>query len=302
MTEAVIKKPLIPFGWLRVLIFALFCFLSILFVSIPVGIIIAMTRKDTGKENIADISNLMNGDFLWLSSLAGLLISLLFVFLFRKFVDRRTFASLGFSTDGYGSDAITGFFLAPAILGIGSLILFASGHLKWVDIDFNGTSLFISLGIFMMVAFTEELVFRGYILNNLMESFNKWIALAVSALLFSLAHLSADSIGFLPIANIFLAGILLGINYIYTKNLWFSFLLHLSWNFFQGPLLGYKVSGLNMQTLLQPELKGDVLLTGGNFGFEGSFFDTALMIAAILILYFIYEKKNKEVISMKYEL
>jgi uncharacterized protein len=236
----------------------------------------------------------MSGDFLWLAALTGLIISLSIVFLFRKFIDRETFASIGFETDGYSSDAITGFFLAPAILGIGSLILFSSGHLNWVDIDFNGTGLFITLGIFIMVAFSEELVFRGYILNNLMQSFNKWIALAISALLFSLAHLNADSIGFLPIANIFLAGILLGINYIYTKNLWFSILLHLSWNFFQGPLLGFKVSGLSIQTLLQIELKGDALLTGGEFGFEGSFINTALMIAAILILYLIYEKKNKE--------
>jgi len=44
---------------------------------------------------------------------------------------------------------------------------------------------------------------------------------------------------------------------------------------------------------LQTGLKGDLLLTGGDFGFEGSVFDTALTIIAILLLYGVYEKKYK---------
>jgi membrane protease YdiL (CAAX protease family) len=91
--------------------------------------------------------------------------------------------------------------------------------------------------------------------------------------------------------NIFLAGILLGINYIYTKNLWFAILFHLSWNFIQGPLLGYKVSGVNLPSLLQTSMNGDLLLTGGDFGFEGSIFDLAITILTILILYLVYERK-----------
>jgi membrane protease YdiL (CAAX protease family) len=294
MTEAVTKKPLIPWGWLRVLLFCIFYFISFFLVYIPIGALIAVLRKDIAeKAKPEDIAGLMSGEFLWLTIAVSLAISLLLVFLFRKFVDRKSFAGLGFKTSGHLSDAISGFFLAIAILGAGSLALFLFHYLKWTDIDFNGNELFISFGIFVMVAFSEELVFRGYILNNLMQSFNKWIALIISALLFTCFHLGTPGIGTIPIVNIFLAGILLGINYIYTKNLWFAILFHLGWNFFQGPVLGFKVSGITLQSLLQTELKGDLFFTGGEFGFEGSFFNMGFTILAILCLYLVYERKNK---------
>lgn len=288
MTEALPPKPLIPGGWLRVLIFTLLYVISIFLVYKTVFTVLE-NRGIIQKPE--DAFQLLYGDFLWLTTLAGLIIALLLVYIFRRFVDRDSFSSLGFSMDGYGSDAITGFFLGPAILGLGSLALFLSGNLKWMDIDFDPPSLFISLGIFVMVALSEELVFRGYILNNLMCSLNKWLALGISAVIFALFHLSADGISFLPVTNLFLGGLLLGINYIYTKNLWFAVLLHLSWNFFQGPLLGFKVSSLAVHSLLQSELKGSPLLTGGGFGFEGSFIDTALTASVLLILFLVYEKK-----------
>jgi uncharacterized protein len=296
MTEVVPPKPLIPGGWLRVIIFSLLYVITIFLVYKAAFTIL----EDRGMiQKPEDLSQLLYGDLLWLTVLAGLIIAVLLVYIFRRFIDRDSFSSLGFSTDGYGSDAISGFFLAPAILGLGSLILFLSGNLKWMDIDFDPSSLFISLGIFAMVAFSEELVFRGYILNNLMGSFNKWVALCISAFIFALFHLNADNISFLPVADLFLGGLLLGINYIYTKNLWFAFFLHLSWNYFQGPLLGFKVSSLPVQSLLQSELKGSPLLTGGGFGFEGSFIDTALTVSALLILFLIYEKKSRAESSLK---
>lgn len=115
-----------------------------------------------------------------------------------------------------------------------------------------------------LVAFAEELVFRGYILNNLLQSMNKWTALIISSLLFTLFHLSNPDISLLALLNIFLSGLMLGINYIFTKNLWFAILLHFSWNFYEGPILGYKVSGLTLESLLQQELTGNPILTGEN--------------------------------------
>jgi len=84
---------------------------------------------------------------------------------------------------------------------------------------------------------------------------------------------------------------LLGVNYIHTRNLWFSILFHLGWNFFQGPVLGYRVSGINFSSLLQTELNGDLIITGGEFGFEGSIVNTALCLILVLLLNRVYEKK-----------
>ncbi|HMH31955.1 MAG TPA: CPBP family intramembrane glutamic endopeptidase, partial [Puia sp.] len=274
MNTPVGRPPLIRQGWLRVLLFFAAFFVILLIIVIPIGSVIALLNKDAiARGEQINVTELLRGQYLWFTVLVSLVVSLLSVFLFRRFIDRKSFRSLGFDWTGFLKDAGTGFFLAPLILGLGTLILYFSRHLEWMDVDFNGSELFIGFGIMMMVAIGEEVVFRGYILNNLMESFGKWIALIVSAVLFTLFHMANPGINLIPLLNIFLAGILLGINYIYTKNLWFSILFHLSWNFFQGPLFGYKVSGVNLPSLLQTELSGDPLLTGAGFGFEGSVID-----------------------------
>jgi uncharacterized protein len=288
-------RPLIRQGWLRVVLFFIVYFLAVIALSVPAALLVAwFKREDISKGVSIKPADLLNGEFLWLIILIALAGTLLVVFLFRKFIDRKSILSLGFKFSRNKNDAATGFFLGPAILGLGSVILYFTGHLQWNDIIPDWRSLFLSAVVFVMVAFSEEIAFRGYILNNLMDSFNKWLALFISAILFSLFHLGNSYIGFIPLANIFLAGILLGINYIYTRNLWFGIFLHFSWNFFQGPILGFKVSGININSLLQTDLQGSLMVTGGNFGFEGSIIDMALTLISILLLYWIYEKKFKE--------
>ena len=281
------QKPLIKQGWLRVLLLCVFYFILLIVASLLVNNYV----KSKKGSDIKNLNELLNGEFLWISLLSGVVVALLAVFLFRKFIDRKSFMSLGLGFSGHANDAISGFLLAPIILGIGTIILHVSGHLQWVDVTFDGNQLFISLGMVAIVALYEEIMFRGYILNNLMQSFNKWVALIISALLFAVFHMDNPSANIIPLLNIFLAGILLGLNYVYTKNLWFAIMLHFSWDFFEGPIFGYKVSGLNLQSLLQTEMKGDVLLTGGDFGFEASIFDLALSVIAILVLYMVFEKK-----------
>jgi membrane protease YdiL (CAAX protease family) len=289
MNENINSKPVISQGWLRVLIFCVGYFAISLLIAIPIVLFV----KSSVDNPTTDITALMNGDYLWVTILLTALVLLILVFIFRKFIDRQTFASLGFEIDGFFADAASGFFLAATILGIGTIILYFSGHLFWLDVNADFSKLFIAFGMVVIIAFSEELVFRGYILNNLMQSFNKWIALFISAILFSAAHSLNPGVNLLSVGGLFLAGILLGINYIYTKNLWFAILFHLSWNFFQGPILGYKVSGIDLPTLLEPEIKGDAAITGGDFGFEASMINILLLLIAISILYFIYERKYK---------
>jgi membrane protease YdiL (CAAX protease family) len=290
-----LSKPAIRQGWLRVLLFFVVYFLAVIALSMPAALLVTWFKREDIKKGISiKPGDLLNSEFLWLIVVIALAGTLLVVFVFRKFIDRKSFKSLGFKFSKHRNDAATGFFLGPAILGLGSVMLYSTGHLQWTDIIIDWNSLLLSLVIFIMVAFTEEIAFRGYILNNLMDSFNKWLALFISAIMFSLFHLGNSYIGFIPLANIFLAGILLGINYIYTRNLWFGIFLHISWNFFQGPLLGFKVSGININSLLQTDLQGSLMITGGNFGFEGSIIDMALTLITILTLYWIYEKKFKD--------
>ena len=95
----------------------------------------------------------------------------------------------------------------------------------------------------------------------------------------------------LAFVNLFLAGLLLGINYLYTRNLWFSFFFHFSWNFFQGPILGFRVSGLVFPSLLQTETKGDLFVTGGDFGLEGSILTTVTAFIAFFLLAWAFQRR-----------
>ncbi|MFB6305754.1 MAG: CPBP family intramembrane glutamate endopeptidase, partial [Flavobacteriales bacterium] len=89
-------------------------------------------------------------------------------------------------------------------------------------------------------------------------------------------------------------GMLLGVYYIHKRDLWFPIMLHLTWNFFQGPVFGFKVSGIaGDKSMLNQQLNGPIWLTGGEFGFEGSLLLTILLIIAIIIIHYSY-KDNVE--------
>lgn len=200
----------------------------------------------------------------------------------RLYIDRRSILSMGFQWQGFSRQAIAGLLLGIVVLGIGSLVLVATGNVWWTAASFDARSFFSAFGLFALIALEEELVFRGYMLNNLMESMNKWMALAITTVAFAGAHLGNLHIDAIALLNLLAGGFLLGINYIYTRNLWFSLLFHFSWNCCQGSLLGYAVSGLGFQSLLHLEKNGPDLLTGGPFGFEGSIIATILLVVAIL--------------------
>lgn len=266
------KEPLpaIRNGWIRILLFLLAYILCFTLIGTVLGM---MTVTATMKILVLNA-----------------LVSLLLVSLFRILIDRKSMPSLGLLP--ITKDALLGLMLAIAIMGIGTLILFASGNLLWADFSFDSSNFFLLFGFMLLVAFGEEMVYRGYLLNNLLTVTSKWAALAISALIFAVMHMSNAGINVVSIINLFIAGLLLGLNYIYTKNLWFSIAFHFGWNFIQGPVLGYEVSGLDINNVLQPELNGNPLLTGGSFGFEGSILFTVLSLVSIMVLYLAFEKRK----------
>lgn len=293
MSDHVKKNPLFRQGWLRVLLFGCSFFIVTLLLAIPTVLAIGGITVRQLKDNfIPTLTGLFTGNYLWLLVVVEFAISLITVCVFRLIIDRRSFISLGWDLEGFVGEGLTGLLLGPALAGLTALLLLFSGHLEWTDITWDPNALFISIGLMLLIAFSEELVFRGYILGNLLETFpNKYIALAASAFLFACFHIPDPGIHTLAFTNVFLCGLLLGINYIYTKNCWFSFLFHFSFNFFQGPVLGFKVSGISLPSLLQAEPKGDLFLTGGDFGLEGSILNTLISLTSVLILAWAFEKK-----------
>lgn len=203
-----LQKPLIPYGWLRALLFLVF---FILVFSLVVLVFDFTIKKWLpGSIESTNASEQMNG--LWRSVLSSTITAFVSVWVFRKWGDRQSFFSLGFEWKGHENNAVSGGLAAVAMLGIGTLLLAFTGHLNFSGWNINAGFLLNSLLMMAVVAVEEELVFRGYILNNLMQSTNKWVALLVSAVLFAAIHLGNPGAGFLPILEIFIAGVMLGIN------------------------------------------------------------------------------------------
>lgn len=280
------KTPAIQQGWLRALLYCVFSILLVYAASY-----VALIFFDQAPVTDNEESTLLSFIFSYLIYTAVLVV---LAFLFRKFIDRQSFSSLGFRWSG--AYFATGFFLGILLLTAGSIILVLLQMLFFTEIEPDINKLLTGLLLFIIVAFTEEIAFRGYILNNLMQSMNKWYALILSSLPFAIVHIQNPGVAeanYFPILNIFIAGMLLGINYIYTKNLWFGIALHFSWNFLQGPILGYDVSGFSSAALLQQTQKGPVLFTGGGFGFEGSILCLALSGVAIFLLSSYYNKHQQ---------
>jgi membrane protease YdiL (CAAX protease family) len=285
--------PVIKHGWMRAVLF-LFAYISC---AILAGIIsnLLLTGSLTVMKGTGLAEQTLSSVILTVGIATILIIALTVIF--RRFIDRRSIKSMGFQWAPFQVDAFIGFNLGITLLGSATLLLHVTGNLEWSEAHFNAGDLSKGLFLMVLIAITEELVFRAYILNNLLDSLNKWVALGVSAGMFTLAHASNPGISSVAVANILLAGALLGINYIYTRNIWFAVFFHFSWNFIQGPILGYTVSGLPLQGILQPDLKGPWWLTGGAFGLEGSFITTCVLVITLLFLYITYEKNTNKTVK-----
>lgn len=135
--------------------------------------------------------------------------------------------------------------------------------------------------MFTMAGAAEELIFRGYMLQALAEGSRRWFAAVLLSLVFAVVHLGNPDTTVVGIANIFLVGMVIAILYFQTLRLWLPIGYHLSWNWAHGWLWGFDVSGIELEnTLLKATPNGHDLLTGGEFGLEGSILTTALIMGA----------------------
>ena len=283
-------------GWLRAL---LFFFVGVI-VSGSIATPIQTLIESGGLGGSHTVNKSLLDVFLfYVVNYIGILICLWY---FRIKIDEESIFTLGFKWKGFSKDAFLGAGVAIVIVGVGTLLLYSGGNLKIYGVNFNILNLLVSILLFILVAFVEEVVIRGYVLINLMEDMNRWLALFISAILFTLMHLGNEGVTLVSDLNIFIAGILLGVNYIYTKNLWFAIFFHFAWNFFQGSIIGYHVSGMTIDTgIMEISTTGPNEITGGFFGFEGSAFAAILQLIAIISLAIYYEKKYGKTLIKSYK-
>ena len=139
--------------------------------------------------------------------------------------------------------------------------------------------------LFAIGSASEELLFRGYGFQRLLEWLGTDAAVLIQALLFGFLHVGNPRTSPLPLLNIGLAGVLLAGAYLWTRSLWAAIGLHWSWNWFTAlfdrPISGisFDAPGYDLREL------GPDLMTGGSFGPEGGLLTTLILIAAIALMF-----------------
>ncbi len=224
----------------------------------------------------------------WAYSAAMLAFNFMFIgvtFVVLRWFDRRPVALLGMGFGrGWMQELAVG--LAVGIVSTGSLtlVLVLSGMVSLELSPRLAEALAAMpkyLVMFTLAGAAEELIFRGYLLQALAEGSRRWLAAVLLSLGFAVVHLGNPDITVVGIANIFLVGMVIAILYFQTLRLWLPIGYHLSWNWAHGWLWGFDVSGIELEdTLLKATPNGHDLLTGGEFGLEGSVLTTALVVAA----------------------
>lgn len=286
------KYPLIKRGWLRALLFFFTFFIFITLFDL-VGIAIVAYYSEYGfEEFISDPELIMENKMMLLMMVCQLIGTLFTVGLFQKFISREDFVSIGLDFVGFKIDFYKGL-LAGTVLICSGFIFLTVLNLTLIDLTyFSFYDQIFYFFLFTIVSLNEEIAIRGYILHNLSSSFNKYVALIVSSLVFMIMHLGNPNIGILPLVNLFLAGIFLGIYTIHKNNLWFPIGAHLTWNYLQGPIFGFEVSGNKINSLFEQKPNGHELLTGGNFGFEGSIILTLFLMISIFFMDGYFQKPD----------
>ena len=225
---------------------------------------------------------------------AGMLLAVLTSAVILLYFERRPFSDLGLTLKGHARGLWYGLLAAILLYLIGFGLSSALGEVEVTGFQFDPLNLLATFVFCLLVALAEEIMMRGYILGRLLHTrMNKFLSLFVSALLFALLHLFNPNLAFLPMLNLLLAGMFIGASYLYTRNLCFPISLHLFWNWIQGPILGYQVSGNDFGTsLLTLHLPEENVLNGGAFGFEGSLICTVLMIIFTILIVWWGEKRE----------
>jgi len=223
-----------------------------------------------------------------------------------RFIDRRNIKNFGFHfSKNWWIDLCFGISLGAFLISLIFILEMVSGFISISDTvhSINSQSIFIVpllvfLFFFISQGMSEELFSRGYLLKNMAEGFNlksigpKWailIAWSVISIIFGLAHVGNPNANIISTINLIVIGITMGAGLIFTGELAIPIGLHISWNFFQGNIFGFAVSGLSypaeIVSLIKINQSGPEIWTGGDFGPEAGLLGLFANLLGLLLIF-----------------
>ena len=220
------------------------------------------------------------------------------------FLDRRRVKDIGLNINArWWLDLLGGLAMGAILMGIIFVIQYQLGMITLKESALSWSQI-LPYQIGWLVAMTfvgagEEILSRGYQLKNLTEGFQRLgflngfiLAAIITSSIFGILHASNDNATVIAVVGIIMAGVMFCVGRICTGSLAAPIGMHITWNYFQGAVFGFPVSGHRMQgSLISIDKTVDSPWTGGEFGPENSFMGLIAMIVSIVI--FIYWPKKK---------
>ena len=240
----------------------------------------------------------------WMTRVKGLQLSLLgeifpifMILLFSRYLLKLTTEDLWLKppqkTLSYLRGYLAGIILFSSFIGssllIKHLVYAGKGNLPLVDIV-------IYLPAFAIQSFQEELLTRGLLQRLIKNKWGVWPSILLPSFIFAALHLANSGMHLIAFMNIFLVGIVFALMVYATGSLWYAAAAHAAWNYVQGVIYGQNVSGIELGgSLLRFDTIGKTeLLTGGQFGPEGSIIVTLILSIALLYYYQKYKRTEEK--------
>ncbi len=284
-------EPRLRAGWrliLQTILLIVFAFCA----GIPIGLLFLIPGLELSNELLLAVNQVVEIFAVTAS-----------VFLARRFLDRRSISSLGLKLDIWTAiDIFAGVVITFFMMGFIYLIEWSVGWLTFNGFAWETDSLLTVMGgtlgmlvVFIFVGWNEELLSRGYHLQTIASGLNLFWGVVISSTVFGILHLGNPNATWISAAGIFFAGLFLAYGYLTTKQLWLPIGLHIGWNYFEGVVFGFPVSGLDVYHLTRITVNGPELWTGGAFGPEaGLVVLPGLLLGTILIfIYTRFARKQK---------
>lgn len=287
-------------GWKIFLVFLLTYALSFT-ISLVIGMVLGLAFLTLGDGALPfeseSIQNILNGDLgLMISTSLSNAIIILSCIVIWKIFEKKKVSEMGLTNfkKGY-KEFISGLLFGAIAISIVAIILLLMGNVRLVNSVSKpqlSVALLEGLILFIFVGFGEEILGRAYIMSVLKQTRNKWIVLIISSVIFAILHLGNNGISILAFINLFLVGLLFGYMFMKSKNIWMSIGYHITWNYFQGYIWGFQVSGITTSGLYKIENINNNIINGGLFGPEGGLIVTIVTCIAFYIVYKYYSNNN----------
>lgn len=270
MEKTSTKKRILNSPLTRIFLGLLISFMAFILAQQLVGKVLDLTTLEKNYRNLIK------------GIISSAAVILAYSYFFKNYEKREI---TEFSNKGIAKYLVIGTLIGFVLQGLTILVIVASGGFEILAVN-PISNMIIPFTVAFSVAIFEEILIRAIIFRIVEEKLGSYISLVITAIIFGALHLANPNSTLISGLCVGIeAGLLMGAAYIYARNLWFPIAIHFAWNFAQSGIFGAITSG-NEKTasLLTTKITGNQLITGGEFGPEGTIQAIVFCVLAAIIL------------------